>query len=490
MSKKRQNKKQYSPRASSRASRLTVNATIDSVNRYFREGRMQKAESVCRQLLKAQPNNMNILSSLGQILCQDGRPGEAVEMLRSALKRRADAECYNSLGVALRAVGEVDNALKAFEQAVKIRPKLVGAFTNIADVKSFTEGDAHFARMEKLVESKSTPKMEKMRLHFALAKIFDDLADFNTAFSHLSSGNQIKRESFTYDIAHQELLVERIISVFSKRFLRSFSSGSTGLLSFLGPFAASRSLQSNVPPARSIFIVGMPRSGTTLVEQIISSHSQVCGAGEHNHLKDLVALSLANVAQSGKGFPDNVPDVSREALEGLGKDYLDAMQRHCTDAQRIVDKTPMNFLFVGLIWMLWPTARVIHCVRDPMATCYSCYTKLFSGDQQFSYDLTELGRYYRSYARLMKHWHSLLPGFVLDVKYEDLVAELKPQTARIVDFCDLPWEQECLQFHSNKRPVMTASAIQVRRPIYATAVAHWRNYDQHLGDLVGALGLR
>jgi Sulfotransferase family len=241
--------------------------------------------------------------------------------------------------------------------------------------------------------------------------------------------------------------------------------------------------------SRPIFVIGMPRSGTTLVEQILASHPAVHGAGELSAL-DTVVQSVRGPGNTPTAFPEFVTAADGPALRRIGLSYLAELQRIAPDGERVTDKMPSNYYYAGLIHLALPNAKIIHCVRDPVDTCVSCYSKLFSGAQIHTYDLAELGRYYRRYERLMAHWRRVLPkGRILDVRYEDVVADLEGQARRILAYCALPWDDRCLAFHRTERPVRTASATQVRRPIYNTAVGRWRAYADDLGPLLAALGI-
>ena len=241
-----------------------------------------------------------------------------------------------------------------------------------------------------------------------------------------------------------------------------------------------------------IFVLGMPRSGTTLIEQIIASHPLVHGAGELGELNEVV-LTVRGPDGNTIPYPEFVLALDAAALKQIGARYVASVRKlmpEGTQARYLTDKMPSNYYFAGLIHLALPNAVIIHCVRDPVDTCVSCYSKLFSGAQIHTYDLAELGRYYRRYERLMAHWRRVLPkGRILDVRYEDVVADLEGQARRILAYCALPWDDRCLAFHRTERPVRTASATQVRRPIYNTAVGRWRAYADDLGPLLAALGI-
>jgi hypothetical protein len=231
----------------------------------------------------------------------------------------------------------------------------------------------------------------------------------------------------------------------------------------------------------------MPRSGTTLVEQILASHPMVHGAGELKTMNDVV-LTVRGPDGNTIPYPEFVPSLDPAALQAIGARYLALLRELAPHGERVTDKMPSNYYFVGLIHLALPNARIIHTMRDPVDTCISCFSKLFTAEQNHTYDLGELGRYYRRYERLMAHWRRVLPpGRMLDVRYEDVVADLDGQARRIIDYCGLPWDDRCLSFHETDRPVRTASATQVRQPIYSSAVGRWKVYEEFLGPLLNEL---
>jgi hypothetical protein len=230
----------------------------------------------------------------------------------------------------------------------------------------------------------------------------------------------------------------------------------------------------------------MPRSGTTLTEQIIASHPQVFGAGE---LRDLMEVINQATETSGISYPDNLATATRDTMTAWGRDYVGRLRRHDSEALRITDKMPANYMALGLIHLMLPQAKVIHVKRNPVDTCVSCFTRLFNRHQDATYDLMELGQHYAGYARLMNHWRAVLPaGSFMEVQYEDIVADMEGQARRLIAFCDLPWDDACLDFHKTERNIRTASVTQVRQPIYTSSVERWRHYEKYLGPLLAGLG--
>jgi hypothetical protein len=307
---------------------------------------------------------------------------------------------------------------------------------------------------------------QKIHLHFALAKAYDDIGRYDDGFNQQLAGNALKRQSIAYDEAATLSEIERSAEVFSAELMRKLQDGGE---------------RSPVP----IFVIGMPRSGSTLIEQILASHPQVSGGGELPQFGNAVT-SMAKTCDGV--FPDVMARVRREDLQRLGARYLAEIRPLAPAATHIVNKMPSNFLYAGLIHLALPRARIIHAVRDAADTCLSCFSKLFGAGQQHTYDLAELGRYYRHYRILMEHWHRVLPpGRIFDVRYEDVVADLEGQARRIMAYCGLAWDERCLAFHKTERPVLTASAVQVRQPLYCDALGRGRHYTHHLAPLLSEL---
>jgi hypothetical protein len=318
--------------------------------------------------------------------------------------------------------------------------------------------------MEGLLKDPSAGDDDRVRLHFSLARTQDQRGEEAAAFEHWRRGNEIRRGQTQWDIGDDEAMAERIIDSFAQ--------------------APDRSAPIRRKDPIPIFILGMPRSGTSLVEQILASHSAVHGAGE---LDEITRLAKA-LAHHGDVFPEAVPRLTEELLAEMATRYRDVLRRRGNGAQYVCDKAPGNFWYIGLIRHLLPDALIVHCRRDPVDTCLSCYKHLFAGQQPFAYDLNDLGHYYCVYHRVMRHWHGYWPHGIHDLQYEELVADQEAETRRLLAFCGLAWEENCLRFHETARTVRTASAEPVRRPIYADAIGGWRRQQSHLAPLLAALG--
>jgi tetratricopeptide (TPR) repeat protein len=426
-----------------------------------------------RQAVAIQPGFADAHSNRGNALQALDRHDEALAAYHDALAFDPGlAEAHAGIGVVLETLGQLPAARLAFETAVSIAPKRAEFHHGLAGVKRFTVGDPQLAAMQALERDSGALDAEaRVALHFALGKAYDDLGDAPRAFHHWVEANAGKRASIDYDETASLRVIERTAAIFTPELMRR---------------QAGHGDASRVP----VFIVGMPRSGSTLIEQILASHSRVFGTGE---IKDFNAAATSLAEASGqlpRAFPELVAEMTAAQFGSVGAHYVEQIRARAPAAQRITDKTLGNFLFVGLIHLALPNARIIHARRDPIDTCLSSFSKLFAGAMSFSYDLAELGRYYRAYNALMAQWRAVLPpGVMLEVQYEELVADFEPQVRRILGFCDLEWEEACRQFHVTSRPVKTASSTQVRAPLYRAAVGRSQPYRAMMAPLLVELGI-
>ncbi len=430
---------------------------------------IDEAAAAAERALALSPNDHDVINLMGRIAFEREDLGGALKHYRAAIALKPDlADAYNNMGNALKELGALAEAETAFLAALARDHRLSGVYVNLADSRTFAPGDRELAAMAALAAEADLSKTDRMHLDFALGKAYADLKDYGRSFKHLIAGNAQKRAQVAYDEAATMDLFARIETAFTPERIAA-KSGSGAV--------------SDVP----IFIIGMPRSGTSLVEQILASHPDVHGAGELKRLDEIV--NSANGEDSGApAYPEYVARMSGTGLKAIGNRYLAAVRTLAPNAARVVDKMPSNYYYAGIIHLALPQARIIHTVRDPVDTCVSCFSKLFSGELSHTYDLAELGRYHRRYQVLMAHWHRVLPpGRILDVRYEELVADLEGQARRLLVHCGLDWDPRCLEFHRTERPVRTASATQVRKPIYASAIGRWRVYETHLKPLLAEL---
>jgi tetratricopeptide (TPR) repeat protein len=423
------------------------------------QDRIDEAIALYERVLNLKPDYATAHNNLGSALMRQDRMEEAQAHFERALALQPDyANAHNNLGNILKDLGRFADAMVHYERAIAIRPDYAEAHLNRSGLKRFQLGEADLAALEALAGRHDLAADKALYVHFALAKALEDIGEYERAFEHMLQGNALKRARIDYQEKSALALFQRISAVFDRKLLDRLQG--------VGD-------PSSVP----VFVVGMPRSGSTLIEQILASHPQIHGAGELTTLEKMEA-----------GYPECILDADRSSFEQLGRQYLASLPKISDGILRIVDKLPGNFLRVGLIRLMLPNARIIHTMRNPIDTCVSCYSKLFNKHLYFTYDLGELGRYYRGYAELMAHWRSILPpGALLEVCYEDVVNDLEGQARRLIEYCGLPWDDRCLSFHKSPRPIKTASAVQVRQPLYRGSLQRWRRYEGGLGPLIEEL---
>ena len=422
-------------------------------------------------LLASDPDTFSLLSIKASVLVKMANFDAALPIYRRLLTtfppRARIALVY---GHALKTVGKQDQAIAAYRQAVELQPGLGDAWWSLANLKTFRFDDVDLDAMRRELLSPENSMEDHFHLSFALGKALEDRGDYRDSFRYYDLGNRakIKLEGYSADDNHSN--VKRLISVCDRK-----------------QMSAPRGSGSQA--ADPIFIVGLPRSGSTLLEQIIASHSLVDGTKE---LPDILALVRRLDGRRKKTDPSRYPEILRELADeqwrDLGEEYLARTRVQRGDAPFFIDKMPNNFFHLGLISRILPNARIIDARRHPMAACFSGFTQLFAKGQPFTYGLTNIGRYYRDYVALMDHWDEVLPGKVLRVQYEEVVADIEPQVRRLLEHCGLPFEDACMQFHETQRPVRTASSEQVRQPIYTSGLEHWRHYAADLDELKLALG--
>jgi len=435
-------------------------------------GRDDAALVCAQEAVATAPDNANAYNTLGQTLQGLGRNEEALVAYERAasLPGIVAEDALIACAATLMERGDKEAALQAFDRVLQRFPASTKAMTARIDAKKFAIGDSDIAAMEAALSTPVKPGInEQMGLHFALGKAYLDIGDSTQAFVHLDQGNAIKRATFTYDGTATAKWMESIAAAFTPQLMQQ-----------LGAAGAASELP--------VFIVGMPRSGTTLVEQILASHPQVHGAGE---------LSAMRLALDKRGnFPANVAQLDATTVADIGRDYLAQVEKLLPPAAemapvlRLVDKMPANFLYTALIPLILPGARIIHCRRNPVDTCLSCYSKNFFGEQLFSYQQEELGHFHRAYQKLMAQLVPLLPADrFIEVDYEAVVDDLEGQAQRLIAFVGLPWDDACLAFHETRRVVRTASVAQVRQPIYSSSKGRWRKHAAQLQPLLRALGV-
>ncbi len=405
---------------------------------------------------------------LGNMLSKAGDYEAAAEAFGAALDLQPNhGGSLAGLGHVLKTIGRQEEAIDRYRAAIRKFPAFGEAWWSLANLKTFRFSDEEIAVMERHVDDDSLIDETRVNINYALGKAYEDRGDYSDAFMRYETGATIRRPHESYDPVQTEYLHDQIIETITPELLEQHA-------------------QSGDPDPAPIFIVGLPRSGSTLIEQILASHSQVDGTHELPELPRLVG-SISRQRLGGKNYPLGLPDMLPEQYLELGRRYLESSLRYRGDRPFFTDKMPNNFASVGLIQLIMPNAKIINARRHPLDSCMGTFKQLFYKGQSFSYDLLELGEYYLQYDRLMKYWHELLPGKVLDVQYENMVAFQEDETRRLISHCGLEWEDDCLSFYKTDRAVNTASSEQVRQPIYSKSVNSWRRFEKELQPLIDIL---
>jgi tetratricopeptide (TPR) repeat protein len=414
------------------------------------------------------PASANVQVHLANVQARSGRHADAVETYRRAASLNPEAPApWIGLGNTLKTIGQQAEAIDAYRRAAALRPQNSEAWWSLSNLKTFRFEDAEVEAMQRQLAADKLTEETRAQFSFAIAKAHEDRGEYARAFELYTEGNRLRRRLEHYDPVQTEVINERIRTVFHDAFLERHAG------------------QGHPDPA-PIFIVGLPRSGSTLIEQILASHSQVDATHELPEAGRLV--QRINRERSDRiAYPEAARELAGEQWAALGRAYIDDTRKYRRGAARFTDKMPNNFPSIGLLALALPNARFVNARRHPLDTCLSCYRQLFARGQPFTYDLTELGEYYLEYEKMMAHWREALPGRVLDVQYEDVVAGQERETRRLLEFCGLPFEDACLRYWETGRAIRTASSEQVRQPIYDSSVNFWRNYERELAPLVEIL---
>jgi len=437
-------------------------------NLYMKQDRYEQALESVERALAIDPRLVHSWVTRGNILTRAQRHEESLEAYRHALELSPrSAGALSGLGHVLKTIGRQQDSIEAYRKCIRAHPGFGEAYWSLANLKTFHFDEDEVKVMQEMVQRQELPDEPRVNFHLSLGKHFENQGDYDRAFDHYEQGNELRRRHEVYDPVQTQVVHDRIIEVFSRDFL------------------AERSGWGDPDPA-PILVVGLPRSGSTLIEQILASHSQVEGTMELPDLSRTIA-ELTRRAPGKMEYPEAARILDGTGARELGRKYLDATRRYRSDRPYFIDKMPNNFANLGFLQLVLPNAKVIDARRHPLDSCLGSYKQLFFKGQSFTYDQFELGHYYLEYRRMMEHWHAVLPGKILEVRYEDMVAEQEAQTRRLLSFLGLPWEEGCLRFYETERAVNTASSEQVRQPIYNSSVNFWRNYEGHLGELIETL---
>jgi tetratricopeptide (TPR) repeat protein len=434
----------------------------------WRLGAMDQAGTSLQASVRLNPQFAPAQAALGQWYLGQGMVEQALVASGKSVQLAPDnIEHLRSRAWTLEAAGDLDGAWEILSRLIAAGQANVSVARLYARLARWRgHQNTALSLVIELLRTGGQPPVEQSGLHFAAADLLDSLGRYDEAFAHAARGNALRRPP--YDPEMHRRTFDRIIEYFTPQRMRSL------------PRAGFRS-------GKPVFIVGMPRTGTSLVEQILASHPLVHGAGELDFIFRM-SLGMADMlGASLEHYPEFLQRVSVAQLDGLAQTYLAPLAGPNPHAARITDKMPLNFLHLGTIACLFPNARVIHCRRDPMDTCLSCHMTAFNVGNDFKYDLHNLGLFYKDYQRLMAHWKTVLDLAMLEVCYEDLVTDPEPQSRRMVEFLGLDWDDRCLRFHDTQRPAVTSSVVQVRQPMYKSSIQRWRHYERHLTQLKDVL---
>ncbi len=438
---------------------------------YCQEHRqLQKAIRHYRKALGYQPDDPIASRGLADCLHEEGETVQAIELLKAAVQKHTEnAELHAALGRIRHEHGELQAAEANYLQALELDAANSLAVQGLAAVRQFSPVDQILIDRIKALTLR-IDKDQADALHFALGKIYDDCRDYERAFEHYRQANQLRRKNVLYSESKYEKRLQGIIEFFTAERIEALQAFSS---------------DSELP----VFIIGMPRSGTTLTEQILAAHPQAHGAGELAYFNSMLR-GLPQLLHDHSAYPACIAGMTEAVAQQVTDGYLGLLRRHHEYTLRISDKMPGNFWHLGLIASLFPNAKLIHCRRDPLDVCMSIYFQSFAPDQghDYAWDLREIAHYYNHYRQVMQHWQSVLPGRILDINYDDLIEEPETHARLLIEYCGLDWDPACLEFHKARREVRTASNWQVRQPIYKTSSRRWENYRQHLGEVMEILG--
>ena len=428
---------------------------------YKLKGIYNKAESYYKKSILLDNKLPEPQNNLGSLYALLNKNQEAVVCYKKALNINPNFfMTHYNLGVTYKNIGLFDEARKHFKNAIKINKFFYSAHRSLSELINYAENDEHYKILEEIYKRNNNKENDKAELGFALGKATSDLKNYKVSFKYYTEANKLRRKQINFSIKKEKVIFSGIKKVFSRKLFSKFNNSGN---------------QNSTP----IFILGMPRSGTTLVEQILSSHPRVYGGGELNFLPTLIKK---NIDDGEKGlFLKNIMNIDNQNLIMFAKDYINQLNNLSNNSEKVTDKLPVNFKWIGFIKLILPNSKIVHCVRNSKDNCLSIFRNYFSNPElNFAYDLKEIISFYNFYYDLMKHWKETLPKVIIDIKYEDLVNNPREQIYELLKRCNLEWDANCLKFYNNKRPIKTASDTQVRKKIYKGSINSWKNYEKHL----------
>jgi len=450
-----------------------VLARTQYLNLLIRLGKYSKARIQADYLHKIRPHDMQYKISQASILIGLGETEEGVKLYREVLKVNSKLPgVHLQLGHALKAKGDIEKAIIAYQSAYKLKPEFGDAYWSLANTKTYQFTDKEISAIQQLLKNAKLGKDDQAYLNFAVGKACEDRKQYSDAFKYYQQGNDVMKKRSGYYPEYTQQQVEQQIKFCTTELFQE--RGKLGL---------------ELPDP--IFIVGLPRAGSTLLEQILASHSQIDGTMELHNILGLSMRLRGRAAKATPGedskYPQNLAEIDPSYFKRFGEQFINETRVYREKAPFFIDKMPNNFMHIGLIRLILPNAKIIDARREPMACCFSGFKQLFGEGQDFTYGLEDVGRYYNSYLKMMAHWDKVLPGFILRVQHEDVIADLETQVRRMLDFCGLEFEQSCLEFYKTQRNIKTPSSEQVRQPIYKTSVEQWKNFESHLEPLKAIL---
>ena len=436
----------------------------DNLAKLYRiQNKLLKSIPAFENLIKLDPRNFEALVSLGTVYIKLSKYHEGIKLYEESLKIKPEnPRVYLSLGHALKTIGEREKSEAAYHNAINYFSLSGEAYWSLANLKTYKFSDKEIINMESSLTKNIHPN-ELTQMHFALGKAYESKRQFDKSFEHYAEGNWQQRKQISYNAEDYKISIDELIDFFDKN-----------------KNLYNAKAQSNFDDP--IFILGLPRSGSTMIEQILSSHSLIEGTQE---LPNILTISRdIKLIDQKKGYPNNLLGLDQSSFDDLGKKYIDETKWARSSTPYFIDKMPNNFVHIGLIKLILPKAKIIDARRNPMDTCFSCFKQYFAKGQHFTYDLDDIARYYKDYVRLMDYWKKLFPEEIFTINYEQVIENPNDRIRDLLEFCNVKFEDSCINFHKSKRPVKTASSEQVRQPMYKTGLDYWKNYSNHLDTLL------
>ncbi len=427
---------------------------------YTVTGQLDKAKKSFQNILKMDPENGLIWAELGTVLNKLANYKDGRDAYLKSIELKPDSpRVYLSLGHVYKTMGDIENSIESYKETIKHNNLSGEAYWSLANLKTYKFTNNEIEEMEKALKSEMSD-IEKCQMYFALGKAYEVEKDFDNSFKNYSKGNKIKKDESEYSSMDTTDNTSKVIQFFNEKRLMQLSS--------------SKTLDRD-----PIFVLGMPRSGSTLIDQIISSHSMVDGTQE---LPNIIKIA-ADLKRKNNLYPEILDEIDEDEITELGEKYLNGTRWARDSAPYFIDKMPNNFIHIGLIKTILPNAKIIDTRRDAMDTCFSCFKQFFARGQLFTYSLEDLGKYYSDYIKAMNHWHKVFGDQIYTVRYDNVINDTENTIKELIQYCELPFENECLEFYKSSRPVKTPSAEQVRQPIYKSGLNYWKNFEEHLQPL-------